>query len=96
MKFLVIMLGFVLLTISACSNVPADLYDCESDQDCELMNKNLITKECCEWDSINNQYRDWYQKQTDQKVICTHTCPMSLHVEAVCVNNKCNIGEEKT
>ena len=55
------------------------------------MNKNLVKKECCAWDSINSEYKDWYQEQLDQKVVCTSTCPTSFLIEAVCHENKCKV-----
>jgi len=72
-------------------NIPSDLYDCNVDSDCVLMNKNFVKNECCEWDAINIKYRDWYYQEMNEKLKCDHTCPDSLLTEAVCINSKCEV-----
>lgn len=77
-------------------NLPDDLYDCQTDDDCALVNKNIIENECCMWDAINVQYKDWYQETANKKVKCWHSCPMSyLKTEAVCFENKCLVRETR-
>lgn len=87
---LIIFLLTAIIFLSSCSNIPRDLYDCNTDSNCVLMSKNLVKKECCAWDSINSEYKDWYQEEVDLKVE-NCMCKISPVTEAVCHENKCKV-----
>ncbi|MFH1133698.1 MAG: hypothetical protein V1735_04345 [Nanoarchaeota archaeon] len=79
----------VFLFLGGCAtSMPEGFYQCSSDSDCRLGNKDVEKHDCCAWAAFNTAFSDWYDAEAE-KMKCKHTCPMQAPVRVACVEGAC-------